>query len=95
MSTVCHVNKENIILVPGNHDVARNDISEMTKESRSCIKNRELVSEKVIHFSVVVSNILQGMCILQEMFDNKIKAAQTMGIIYVDSTNLADKIVLL
>lgn len=45
LSAVCQVSKENIILVPGNHDVARNDISKMTKESRGSINNRELVSE--------------------------------------------------
>ena len=35
--------------------------------------------------------ITEGMYTLKEMLDNKIKAAQTMGRIYVDSTNLADK----
>lgn len=37
--------------------------------------------------------ITEGMYTLKEMLDNKIKAAQTMGRIYVDSTNLSDKIV--
>ena len=37
--------------------------------------------------------ITEGMYTLKEMLDNKIKAAQTMGRIYVDSTNLADKVV--
>lgn len=36
--------------------------------------------------------ITEGMYTLKEMLDNKIKAAQTMGRIYVDATNLADKI---
>ncbi len=35
--------------------------------------------------------ITEGMYTLKEMLDNKIKAAQTMGRIYVDSTNLSDK----
>ena len=37
--------------------------------------------------------ITEGMYTLREMLDNKIKAAQTMGRIYVDSTNLADKVI--
>lgn len=37
--------------------------------------------------------ITEGMYSLKEMLDNKIKAAQTMGRIYVDSTNLADKLI--
>lgn len=37
--------------------------------------------------------ITEGMYTLKEMLDNKIKAAQTMGRIYVDSTNLADKVI--
>lgn len=37
--------------------------------------------------------ITEGMCTLKEMLDNKIKAAQTMGRFYVDSTNFADKVV--
>ena len=37
--------------------------------------------------------ITEGMYSLREMLDNKIKAAQTMGRIYVDSTNLADKVI--
>ena len=45
LSEVCLIDKENIIVVPGNHDVTRSDISVMTKESRSCIENRDLVSE--------------------------------------------------
>lgn len=36
--------------------------------------------------------ITEGMYTLKEMLDNKIKAAQTMGRIYVDATSLADKI---
>lgn len=37
--------------------------------------------------------VTEGVYTLKEMLDNKIKAAQTMGRIYVDSTNLADKVV--
>lgn len=37
--------------------------------------------------------ITEGMYTLKEMLDNKIKVAQTMGRIYVDSTNLADKVI--
>lgn len=36
--------------------------------------------------------ITEEMYTLTEMLDNKIKAAQTMGRIYVDSTNLSDKV---
>lgn len=36
--------------------------------------------------------IIEGMYTLKEMLDNKIKAAQTMGRIYVDATNLVDKL---
>lgn len=36
--------------------------------------------------------ITEGMYTLKEMLDNKIKAAQTMGRIYVNTTNLADKV---
>ena len=36
--------------------------------------------------------ITEGMYTLKEMLDNKIRAAQTMGRIYVDATNLADKV---
>lgn len=35
--------------------------------------------------------ITEGMYTLKEMLDNKIKAAQTMGRIYVDATSLSDK----
>lgn len=37
--------------------------------------------------------VTEGMYTLKEMLDNKIKAAQTMGRIYVDAINLSDKIV--
>lgn len=36
--------------------------------------------------------ITEGIYTVKEMLDNKIKAAQTMGRIYVDATNLSDKI---
>lgn len=37
--------------------------------------------------------VTEGMYTLKEMLDNKIKAAQTMGRIYVDAISLSDKIV--
>ena len=37
--------------------------------------------------------ITEGIYTLKEMLDNKIRAAQTMRRIYVDSTNLSDKVV--
>lgn len=36
--------------------------------------------------------ITEGIYTLKEMLDNKIKAAQTMGRIYVDATNLNGKV---
>ena len=36
--------------------------------------------------------ITEGMYTLKEMLDNKIKAAQTMGRIYVDAISLSEKI---
>ena len=35
--------------------------------------------------------ITEGMYTLRELLDGKIKAAQTMGRIYVDATDLSDK----
>lgn len=44
LSLICQVAKENIILVPGNHDVTRDNISERTRQLRNNIKKREDIS---------------------------------------------------
>ena len=42
--------------------------------------------------SFTIVPITEGMYTLRELLDGKIKAAQTMGRIYVDATDLSDKI---
>lgn len=42
---VIKLNKEDIILVPGNHDVYRNDLLSIAKNSRKYLDNREAVSD--------------------------------------------------
>lgn len=44
LSSVCQIAKEDIILVPGNHDVTRDNISDRTKKMRNNIKKREDIS---------------------------------------------------
>lgn len=57
---------------------------------------RALINGKAIRTILIdggdLALITEGMLTLKEMLDGKIKAAQTMGKIYVDASNLKDKI---
>lgn len=45
LSSVCQIAKEDIILVPGNHDVTRDNISDRTKKMRNNIKKGKIYLE--------------------------------------------------
>ena len=44
LQNVTNVDKENIILIPGNHDVNREDLLSVAKNSKKLLNNREAIS---------------------------------------------------
>lgn len=60
LSTICGINKNSIILVPGNHDIFRDSIPEIAKKNRDSIQDRDKVAE-IIGNKVILEQYSAGL----------------------------------